>query len=53
MDYRVVLISGETVELRDSELVKDDEEVLVFSCGRAEYRFNWSLVLYYVARARP
>jgi len=52
MDYRVVLINGETVELRRSKLLKDDPD-LVFQCGRAEYRFNWKFVAYYTIRPGP
>lgn len=49
-DYRVVLINGETIELRRGELVKDEPD-LVFRCGRTEYRFNWKLVAYYTSRS--
>lgn len=48
-DYRVVLVSGENIELRRGELIKDDLD-LVFRCGRVEYRFNWKLVAYYTIR---
>jgi hypothetical protein len=51
VDWRVVLTSGEVVELHNAELVKD-EPMLVFRCGRAEYRFNWRNVAYYVERRR-
>lgn len=51
-DHRVVLISGETIELRRSVLVKEEPD-LVFRCGQTEYRFNWKLVAYYTSRRDP